>query len=53
LKKEGDIEGQRTALQQLVQICLKNNNYNSATEYMEVDLELVKVSGEKKKSLNF
>ena len=31
----------------------KNNNYNSATEYMEVDLELVKVSGEKKKSLNF
>ena len=45
-KKEGDIEGQRTALQQLVLICLKNNNYSFATEHMEEDLELVRASGD-------
>ena len=46
-KKEGTIEGQRAALQQLVLTCLKNNNCNSATDYMEEDLELVRTSGDK------
>ena len=46
-KKEGSLSGQKTALQQLSQICLKNSNYNLAIEYMEENLEMARTSGDK------
>ncbi len=51
-KKEGNVEGQRTALGKLIQIYIRNNDCPSAIKFIEEALELARTNGDKEEEFN-